>query len=108
MLVLPTHGCPPRESLLHDLESPRDRRRRERFAYEPLLADRETRGWSLARTEPELGPQWTGDAHKAWSLERQLFGLFFEPGGRPRRFAVPVFLLAVRFAVAAPFEDVFR
>ena len=57
---------------------------------------------------PRWGPQWTGDALQAWSLERQLFGLFFEPGGRPRRLAAPVFFLAVRFAVAVPFEDVFR
>lgn len=47
-------------------------------------------------------------ANQPWSLEVQLFGLFFEPGGRPRRLAAPVFLLVVRFAVAVPFEDVFR
>ena len=64
--------------------------------------------WSFARPEPRDGVPLDGDAHQAGSLERQLFGLFFEPGGRPRRFTAPVFLLAVRFAVAVPFEDVFR
>ena len=59
-------------------------------------------------------PKWTalddfsGTAIIRGSLERQLFCLFFDPGGRPRRFAAPVFSLGVRFAAAVPFEDVFR